>query len=340
MSSDISEFLGQPFVSSILSMLCVVLLLLIVTVAALIYVRRRRALKKVTESVSPSFVTANDYSLSSHDMPDLELLMHTPAAPPPQPVSPAAPARQPASTPITAPQVSAAPAPIRSARKGTFTVTPKDGNSTEAVEVLTILRDVMDGTLIVQMGEKAYYNVNSDAEFKERFGKLMREVGQIVAKPASTAHEVNKEEPQTSAPEIESAPLPSVSDLMQSNEPSFLAPKKPAAPPPAAMGGKLPGDLPSFKLDDNPMQKLKRGQKNDIPPVPEINIAGAIEAYLQHKLSITPDYAGRSIHIYPAPGGGVSIEVDGKYFEAVSDVSDTTVREFLSDTISEWQERH
>jgi hypothetical protein len=106
------------------------------------------------------------------------------------------------------------------------------------------------------------------------------------------------------------------------------------------VGGKLPGDLPSFKLDDNPMPKLKRGQRNDLPPVPEINIAGAIEAYLQHKISLTPDYAGRSIHIYPASGGGVSIEVDGKYFEAVSDVSDPVVREFLSDTISEWQDRH
>ena len=88
------------------------------------------------------------------------------------------------------------------------------------------------------------------------------------------------------------------------------------------------------------MQKLKRWQKSDLPPVPEINIAGAIETYLQHKKSLTPEYANRSIHIYPAPGGGVSIEVDGKYFEAVSDVTDADVREFLSETISEWQDRH
>jgi len=127
--------------------------------------------------------------------------------------------------------------------------------------------------------------------------------------------------------------------LTQSNEPTFLAPKKSTPAPVSA--GKLPGDLPSFKLDDNPMQKLKRGQKpSEVAPVPEINIAGAIEAYLQHKLSITPEYAGRNIHIYPAPGGGVSIQVDGQFFEAVSDVSDPDVREFLSDTITEWQDRH
>jgi len=328
MSSDFTEFLGQPFISTILSILCLVLVLLIVTITALAYVRRRKAQQKLATSTTPSFVSANDYAFSNHDMPDLNLLTHTPTPPP-------APAPMPAKP---TPQV-VTPAPIRSARKGTFTVVPKDGGSTEAVEVLTILRDVVDGKLIVQMGEKSYYNINTDTEFKERFGKLMREVGQLVGKVASAP--VEAAQPITSTdPEIDPAPLPSVSDLMQSNEPTFLAPKKPAVTPPAAMSGSLPGDLPSFKLDDNPMQKLKRGRKADLPPVPEINIAGAIEAYLQHKISLTPDYSDHSIHIHPAPGGGVSIEVDGKYFEAVSDVSDPAVREFLSDTIAEWQDRH
>ena len=336
MSSDFSEFLAQPFISTILSILCVVLLLLIATITALAYVRRRKAQQKRVTATSPSFVTANDYAFSDHDMPDLDLLMHTPASPPPQPVHAAA-----TPPPVAAAPTPATPAPVRSARKGTFTITPKDGSSTEAVEVLTILRDVMDGTLIIQMGEKTYYNVNTDAEFKERFGKLMREVGQMVGKVAPPAPETRESTPPSQPPaEIESAAMPSVNDLMQSNEPSFLAPKKTPKAPPTTMGGKLPGDLPSFKLEDNPLQKLKRGQKADIPPVPELNIAGAIEAYLQHKLSLTPEYAGRNIHINAAPGGAVSITVDGKYFEAVSDVSDPAVREFLSDTISEWQDRH
>jgi hypothetical protein len=221
---------------------------------------------------------------------------------------------------------------------------PKDGSSTEAVEVLTILRDVVDGKLLVQMGEATYHNVNSNAEFKERFNKLMREVGQRVTKPAATTpvNTETEDDTQTVSPEPESEEvLPSVSDLMQPNEPSFLAPKKPVPPPPTySPSGTVPGDLPSFKLEDNPMQKLKRWQKADLPPVPEINIAGAIEAYLQHKLRQTPEYSDHSIHIYPAPGGGVSIEIDGKYFEAVSDVTDPAIREFLSDTITEWQERH
>ena len=336
MSSDFSEFIGQPFVTSILSMLCVVFLLLIATITAMVYVRRRKAQQKLATSVSapPGFVTASNYSSSGHDMPDLNLLVHTPAPPPtpaPVMVKPAAATTQPA--------VVSPPAPIRSARKGTFTITPKDGSSTEAVEVLTILRDVVDGKLLVQMGETTYNNVNSNAEFKERFNKLMREVGQMVTKPATSAPTTTEPEPQSPSDEAESSAMPSLGDLMQPNEPSFLAPKRPVAPS-YSPSGTVPGDLPSFKLDDNPVPKPKRGQKMDLPPVPEINIAGAIEAYLQHKLSQTPEYANHSIHIYPAPGGGVSIEVDGKYFEAVSDVSDPAVREFLSDTISEWQERH
>jgi hypothetical protein len=316
-----------------LGMMCVVFLLLVGTIAALVYVRRRKTQQQqLTASAPPSFVTAAHYSPDGDDMPDLNLLVHTPDLPP------AVPAPVAATPPPTT--VSAPPAPIRSARKGTFTIMPKDGSSTEAVEVLTILRDVMDGKLLVQMGEATYHNVNSNAEFKERFNKLMREVGQMVTKPATVTPSDDESEAQNPSVETEEAALPSVSDLMQSNEPTFLAPKKPTPPPTYAPSGTVPGDLPSFKLEDNPMQKLIRWQKADLPPVPVINIAGAIEAYLQHKLKITPEYANHSIHIYPAPGGGVSIEVDGKYFEAVSDVTDPAIREFLSDTITEWQERH
>ena len=42
-------------------------------------------------------------------------------------------------------------------------------NSAQAVEVVTILRDVMDGGLIIQMGDKIYRNLSSDETFTERF---------------------------------------------------------------------------------------------------------------------------------------------------------------------------
>lgn len=328
MGSDFSDFLGQPFISGILSLMCFVTLLLIATIAGIVYMRRRKAQQKLAESTPPSFVGAPSYS-SSMDMPDLNMLMSTPVA---------APKPVPTNTPA-APPPAAVPAQQRQARKGTFAIVPKDGSPTEAVEVLTLMRDVMDGSLIVQMGDKAYQNVNSDPEFKDKFNRLMRELGSLINQPAG---EIAKQQMDAAASDVATIepPIPPASESIAAAEPSFLAPKKSVRPPPVMVDGRMPGDLPSFKLDDNPMQKLKRGQKVDLTPVPELNIAGAIEAYLQYKLSHSSNYAGRSIHIYPAPGGGVSIEVDGEYFDAVSDVTDSAVREFLSDTITEWQERH
>ncbi len=332
MGSDFSDFLGQPFISSILSLMCFVTLLLIATIAGIVYMRRRKAQQKLAEMAPPSFVGAPAYYTQSSgmDMPDLNMLMSTPAAAPkPSPVAKPAPPPAPM------------PTPQRQARKGTFVIVPKDGSPTEAVEVFTLLRDVMDGSLIVQMGDKAYQNINSDPEFKEKFNRLMRELGTHSSKPAAELTEQQLEVAASDMATVEPEPtIPPVPEIIAAAEPSFLAPKKSVRPPPVTVDGKMPGDLPSFKLDDNPMQKLKRGQKMDLQPVPELNIAGAIEAYLQYKLSHSSTYAGRSIHIYPAPGGGVSIEIDGQYFDAVSDVTDTTVREFLSETIAEWQERH
>ena len=100
-----------------------------------------------------------------------------------------------------------------------------------------------------------------------------------------------------------------------------------------------PGDLPKFKMPDGPPVKPKRGQRPVAEPIPEINIAASIEAFLQHKLSMTPQYATRSIHVRPASHGGVAIEVDGKFYESVGEVEDAAVRAFLSATIEEWQAR-
>ncbi len=326
MSSDFAGFLQQPFVTSALGMMCFFFLLLVGTIAALVYARRRRAQKQAAAGGTSSFEMRRTPAAEA-DMPDLDLLIQRPAAPAaaPKPV-PAAPA--------------AVPAPVRAARKGTFTITTNDGTSTEAVEVLTVLRDVVDGKLIVQMGDKAYQNVNVNAEFRTRLQKVLRELGQETAAtepppsgeagPADELLETSIDAPISLSSLLDSAEMPAVTPPTTSS----------SAPPPPAFGGKMPGDLPSFRLEDNPMPKKRRGQKLDLQPVPEINIAAAIEAYLQHKLSYTAEFSGRSIHIYPAPDGGVSIEVDGKYYEAVGDVQDVQVREFLAQTIQEWQERH
>ena len=319
-SGELTGFLQQPFVGPVLGMLCVVSFLLIAVVATLVYVRRRKA---QSAPVIPTASFATDTSIS-HDMPDLDLLVNTAGL-----VQPAAPV--------------AAAMPTRAVRKGTFVVAVNDGDATEAVEVMVILRDLVDGRLIVQMGDKAYQSVNNDADFKDRFNKIMRELAQVVTKPAAQAAPADLSEIETPPQVDEPEPPPSPVDLMQPPTPAEQPPvpkPRPSAPPPPPPSGVMPGDLPSFKLDDNPYERPKRGQKREVKPVPELNIAGAIEAYLQYKLRNTPEYAGRSIHIYPSPDGGVSIEVEGRYYDAVGDIEDTEMREFIATAIQEWQDRH
>lgn len=316
-SGELSSFMQQPFVGPVLGMLCVVSFLLIAVVATLVYVRRRKA-QSAPVMAAPSFATAESIG---HDMPDLDLLVNTAGFAQPAPD---------------------APPPSRPARKGAFVIAVNDGDATEAVEVMTILRDLVDGKLIVQMGDKAYQSVNHDPEFKERFNKVMRELGQVVAKPAAPTpapDELVDTPPAATEPSSEPEP-PSLADLMQPAEPPPLKTRPAAPPPPPTPSGVMPGDLPSFKLDDNPYERPKRGQKKEVKPVPELNIAGAIEAYLQYKISHTPDFQGRNIHIYPSPDGGVSIEAEGRYYDAVGDIEDTVVREFIANAIQEWQDRH
>lgn len=304
MGSDLTEFFAQPFVGGMLALLCFFALLLAVVIAALFYVRQRRAQQRAQPPVL-------DYSAAGFDegeMPDLDTLVHD--------------------LPMPAP---AAAAPARATRKGAMLVQVNDGKTAEVVEVMAVLRDVVDGRLIVQMGDRIYQNINSDEDFKDRFTRLMRELAQV-AKPVSPAAPPvpPPAERETAAPPPSAPEPPPAPELGQ----------QPAFTPPPAPTGEMPGDLPKFSLDDQGPIKPARGQKREIKPVPEINIAAAIEAYLQHKLRYLPQYEGRSIHIYPSPDGGVSIEVDGRFYDTVGEVADAEIRAFLQTTIQEWQERH
>jgi hypothetical protein len=254
---------------------------------------------------------------------------------------------------------------VRKAQAGTFSVTLADGEMLEAVEVLTVLRDVADGGLLVQIGDKIHRNppAFADAEFKRRFNGAVSELAKSLsnvkaspppaqplvtpppAVPASSSEATATEMPME-MPSAESlGEIGSHTDETPRIEPE-MTPRAPQAtttgntPKVNMPATPVPGDLPKFNTSYTPLE-MKPGRRVPKPsqPVPEIDIGGSVEAYLQHRLSYTPEYAERSIHIRNAPKGGVTIEVDGKFFDAVSDVDDEEVREFLRATIEEWQSR-
>jgi len=322
----VGGFIQQPFVAIMFAMMCFFGLLLLGVIGWMIRSRNLKA-----QASTPPGAATSETDNAVH-LPALDMLLDTSS-------------------------LLADDAPARKSRSGTFTLNVVEGENVDAVEVMTVLRDVVNGTLIVQINDKAYKSLadSGDAEFRDRFIKVMRELSQIAAKVSKA--------PATTPPDAEPVAKPVVaptSDPASEAAPQVpveTAPKPPPArpklssslpPPPPTEEGALPGDLPKFSLDSQPppapppglLRGVIGGKKAPSNPIPEINIAGAIEAFLQHKLRSTPDYAGRSIHVHPSPDGGVSIQVDGAFYDAVSDVADTEVREFIATTIQEWQERH
>ena len=306
MGPDFGDFLSQIPAFPIF-IFCGSAILLLVSIVALVRVRAMKASQQfVSPMPSPTYAyTAPDSSGASADLPDLDALVTAPPAATPPP-----------------------------AAKGITLTGLSDGSQAQTVEVMTLMRDVVNGGLIIQMGGKTYRDLSADEDFRSSFLKIMRELSPVVkGTPApAVAAEADAPPPPAEKP----AALPTVRDVINSAPP-------PAAPSPRPPSAPVPGTaLPHYSIDDQPAQPAKRGLfgrgKLDLPPVPELDIAGRIEAYLQHKLRSVPEYAGRSIHVHPAPDGGVSIEVDGIFYEAVGDIANEEVRRFLSETIQEWQQ--
>ena len=127
----VGGFLQQPFVGIMLAFMCFFGLLLILVLAYIVRARTKRA------SAAPSRAE----STPATDLPDLDMLVDT----------------------------SSLISPTRTSRSGTLALHLADGGNVDAVEVMTVLRDVVDGRLIVQISDKAYQRIedSSDAEFRE-----------------------------------------------------------------------------------------------------------------------------------------------------------------------------
>jgi hypothetical protein len=332
MESGFSDFIQQVPIGYFITT-CLSAVLLVAAMIAIVQARLHRSnTSRATSPPPASASTPPPPAEYDADLPDLDLLTARPAAPP---------------APEPAPATAARPGGVRS---GMHPVQLSDGGQAQAVEVMAIMRDVVDGGLIVQIGDKAYRSLGSDTQFRENFLKVMRELSPLVkGAPPSAAQPAA--EPPAAPPPAEpktTEELQPLRDLMdtKANEDSDPPPPERQRQIPEAPKGVLPGDLPHYSLETQKPITAKTGTgflrrgKPDFEPVPELNIAGAIEAFLQHKLDYTPEFADREMHVFPAPDGGVRIEVDGVDYDAVDDVTDPAVRQFLRETIAEWQQRH
>lgn len=316
---------------------------------AIIKPRRRKAREKA-ETVADAAPTTPDTATAAsttaaYDLPDLDMLVddsgferEAEPAPPPAPATP-----------------DTAPAPVPVSRDGHIRL--NTGETITAEEVVSVRRDTRDGRLVVYIDGVGYRSLVDVPDVKNRFVTVMKQLNRVVTQPDSLAVEAD-DAPQ-SAPEPaqqeKAKPQPADSvqveilppDAEQPAEPPRKAKPKQAlgAPPPPDKDGAIPGALPSYNMDEA-VKPVKGGRfglgpaKYEFAEVPELDIAGAIEAYLQHRIAYTPEFQGRNIHVHAAPGGvGVRIQVEDQFYDMVDEVEDADAREFISAVIEEWQSR-
>lgn len=259
-----------------------------------------------------------------------------------------------------------------------FDVKLDSGEMVTAKTVVTILRDPVDDRLLIHLDGVAYRSINDYPASKRKFTALMKELAANIAesappragsrsrkaKPAAAPSSPEDDEPVTPPPAKSTAPavtssegydLPPLDDLVHGPKPAAASPQSPPPsleptvkaalePEKPPVDADAPGALPDYKALGASDKVVKTGgilrrNKLELTPLPELNIAAAIEAYLQHRLGATRRFLGRRIHVHSAPSGGVRIEVDGTFFESVNDIEDAEVRDFIAASIQEWQDR-
>jgi len=192
----------------------------------------------------------------------------------------------------------------------------------DAVEVMRVYRDLSDGRLIVQMGNQRYRSMGEikNPDLARRFTALVRDLAAMVnAGPTRNVPTVNVKDGAVAVP----PPNNSVGGMKAK---IGMLSREPEAPKPNIMKG---------------FAKTITGQPSS-PTIPEASagIASAVEEFLQFKLANSPEFAARSIHISTAHDHSIRIEVDGHFYEAIGDVVDPDVRDFLFTMMREWEARH
>lgn len=259
--------------------------------------------------------------------------------------------------PAPAPTSTPTPRPSGPRQLGEAEVVLITGQTVRAREELVLLRDPADGRLIVQMPGVTYKSFLSAPAAKANFTQLMNELAKSLSQPEAVNTPVTPQPTPPAAPPDPisvppTPPTPSAPPAASETPPpapelptESLPPLQPYTPPPPVAPDereRLPGDLPRYS-NMRGAELKGRGflgrPKFEFERIPDLNLAESIEAYLQYRLVQTPGYGKRPWHIHPAADGGVRIEVDGKFFDSVSDITDPEARSFIQSAIQEWQDR-
>ncbi len=194
-------------------------------------------------------------------------------------------------------------------RAGAAYISGRNELPEDAVEIMRVWRDITDGSLIIQMGSKIFQTIPelADRTFAKRFISVVEELGRTAQAGAIASG--------MSAPDFQkrTAVISQQGDWANRAKPTTpsLTPRPDTIVSPQAV----------------------------LAPTGMGSIADQIEELLQFRLMQSHLYQHRSIHVRSNPDGSLRIEVDGRSYPEVDEVIDPDVRDFIRNTIREWEAR-
>lgn len=196
-------------------------------------------------------------------------------------------------------------------RSGAAYIVGRNELPEDAVEIMRVWRDVTDGSLIIQMGNKVFQTIPElgDRTFAKRFISVVEEMGRTAQAGALALG--------MPAPDFQkrTAVISQQGDWATRAKPT-PAPTTPKRPDATVV---------------SPQAVMA--------PMGMGSIADQIEELLQFRLMQSHLYQHRSIHVRSNPDGSLRIEVDGRSYAQVEDVIDPDIRDFIRSTIREWEAR-
>lgn len=96
--------------------------------------------------------------------------------------------------------------------------------------------------------------------------------------------------------------------------------------------------LVQANLAPDPSHLISAAARDEPPAIEQpTGIASQIDSILQKHLRAEPKFEGRSIHIEPAPNGGLRINVDGKIYQRPPEITEKDVQLVLKMALKEWE---
>lgn len=197
-----------------------------------------------------------------------------------------------------------------------------------ATELMRVYRDPANGELIIQIEGEDYRTLGDikQAGIEKPFLAVLRDLARTAKE---TGDQVTRQMPARPAHPVEPTPEPA-----PARAPLTAVPPTIEELTGSTMQTQEPEPIGTFFGN---MRKMVPGGPSNEELEQPLGIADQIEAVLQLKLLNSEAFQGHRLHIKPAPGGGVRIEVGDKIYEAVSDIENVGIREFVQSAIQDWE---